>query len=160
MLRASRVIVVAAVLLCAWMMPGTPGSLLSPGQVQRELRDIREQWASRDRSCDPQERVRALAFIDQQIATAHSMPRAQLAHVLAEAAALSGDHRRLITIYDARGTFRSPPISFWWFPQASRAVLLFVSTDVDVGALYARAAGIVQSAHDARAQIGSRIHRG
>lgn len=158
MLRAS-VFAALGILLVVWATHRVPERSLTREEVVRDLRAFRDHSLPRDRSLEPRERRRVQAFIAAQIGAAHPMSRQELAQVFAEAAAFGGDHRALITIYEAPGTFGSLPVSLWWFPQRASAVLLFVGADIDVRSLNARVAGEIRRAHYGGAQIVARVYR-
>jgi len=97
---------------------GTSNDLTS-AQVAQDLTYFRDSWVPLDRSFSPAARAKMLEFIDQQISSAHAMHKAELALILGQAAAFSGNDHTLIEIYNAREVFHPLPISFWWFPEGA-----------------------------------------
>ncbi len=92
---------------------------LSTEKVIQDLRYFRDIWAARDKSFSPEARRQMLSFVNQRIADAHPMERADLALLFAQAATYSGNNHTLIYIYDAPDVFHPLPISFWRFPEGA-----------------------------------------
>src|SRR6267142_1763486 len=94
-------------------------SNLTKEQIKQDLTYFRDSWVPLDRSFTPETRAQMIVFINHQISDAHAMDKAELALVLSEAAAFSGNDHTLMGIYNAEGVFHSLPLSFWWFPEGA-----------------------------------------
>lgn len=92
---------------------------LTVGQVMADLQYFRDTWTPREKSFTPETRQQSIDFINNQIASAHPMGRADLALVFPQAAAFSGNNHTLIYLYDVPGLFHSLPFSFWWFSEGA-----------------------------------------
>ncbi len=92
---------------------------LPPAAVVEDLTYLRDVWAAKDRSYTAPRREAMLAFVNAQIARPRPMERWELALVIAEAQALSGNNHTESDFFAEEGLFHTLPISFWLFPEGA-----------------------------------------
>src|SRR6185503_11530822 len=99
----------------------TPDSVvrLTAAQVTTDLTYFRDVYAVRERAYTPKARARMLAFINRQINEAKSMTREQLALVIAEAQAFTGNNHTQDRVFGGERNFHVVPVAFWWFTEGA-----------------------------------------
>lgn len=114
----SRKLLAAGILACTFDTPAMADPLPAAAVVQ-DLIYFRDVWAAKDRSFSPQAHDRLVAFINDEIAKAVPMERADLALVFSEAEAFSGNDHTQSDFFAEPDLFHSLPISFWLFPEGA-----------------------------------------
>lgn len=87
----------------------------SAAQVASDLTYVRDVYLAKDRSFAPAALQAARAFLDREIAAAKPASRAQIALLIAQAQAFSGNNHTQNDIFDEEGDFHPLPIAFWRF---------------------------------------------
>jgi len=102
--------------------PAPAAEPLNRDAVVQDLTYFRDVWAPRERAFTPDTRAKFNAFVDDEIARARPMSRAELALVLERGQAYTGNAHSATNYGD--GIFHTLPISFWIFadgPVVTRA---------------------------------------
>jgi hypothetical protein len=109
----------------------------------------------KDRSFSPEARIKMLAFLAEEIVRARSMERTDLALVLAQAQAMSGNNHTQSDYFNEPDLFHSVPISFWFFPEGAMVTRAHPSQADLLGAKILSIGGV--SVGDAGLRVGKYI---
>lgn len=130
-MTASPIAIVLAATLAACFLPvGTRAAsipaqaasidqtdLMNKAAVIEDLTYFRDVWAPRERALTPEARARFDAFINNEIAVASPMRRAELALVFARGQAFTGNGHSGSNY--AEGLFHPLPVNFWIFADGA-----------------------------------------
>ncbi|MEG3178877.1 hypothetical protein U1872_21835 [Sphingomonas sp. RB3P16] len=130
-MTASRISIILAATLAACFLPvGTRAAsipaqassidqadLMNKAAVIEDLTYFRDVWAPRERALTPEARARFVSFINDEIASARPMRRADLALVFARGQAFTGNGHSGSNY--AEGLFHPLPVNFWIFSDGA-----------------------------------------
>src|SRR5260221_6728636 len=113
-----RILIFGVLTACSTEIPARSEPVPATAVIQ-DLNYARDVWAMKDRSFSPEARIKMLAFLAEEIVRARSMERTDLALVLAQAQAISGNNHTQSDYFNEPDLFHSVPISFWFFPEGA-----------------------------------------
>src|SRR5258708_3425224 len=96
----------------------------------------------KDRSFTPEARIKMRAFLAEEIVRARSMERTDLALILAQAQAMSGNNHTQSDYFNEPDLFHSVPISFWFFQEGAMVTRAHPSQADLLGAKILRIGGV------------------
>ena len=134
-------ILLISVLACSIATPARSEPLPATAVIQ-DLTYTRDVWAAKDRSFSPEARTKMLAFLAGEILQAHPMERTDLALILAQAQAMSGNNHTQSDYFNEPDLFHGVPISFWFFPEGAMVTRAHSSQADLLGAKILRIGGV------------------
>lgn len=136
-----RIFLFGVLAACSTEIPARSEPLPASAVIQ-DLTYARDVWAAKDRSFSPEARIGMLAFLAEETMGARSMERTDLALILAQAQAMSGNNHTQSDYFNEPDLFHSLPISFWFFPEGAMVTRAHPSQADLLGAKILRIGGV------------------